>query len=245
MPGLMERIFGQAPAAVAPAATVQPPVTNNPAANPAPTPTQQTAGTDPNGVVPKQDPAPSPTAGFQDLWQPNPVDPNKPADQPVQYTNEQFMEAAGKIDFTKLASAEQLQKINSGGPEAMQTFMELMNKTAQTTFGQALAGANKLFDQRLTEARKDFNKNIGKTVKAQNVSETLISQNKLLADPAVAPVVEAVKQQMIEKFPHASEAEILEKAQAYMVAAANVFNPQKPPEEKKVPANEDWSDLLG
>lgn len=246
----MAKIFGSAPANQPSPAQVQqgqqPPahITNNPGANPPPVATQTTAATAPNGVVPEQQPE-SPTKQFETLWQPNKVDPNAPKeDAPAVYTNEQFMEAAGKIDFTKLASAEQLQKINAGGTEAMQVMMELLNKTAQTTFGQALAGASKLIDQRVESARKDFNKNIGKTVKAQNVQETLVAQNKNLADPAVAPVVDAIRAQVIEKFPGASEAEITRMAQDYMIAAAKVFNPEKPKEEPKVPANEDWSDLL-
>lgn len=244
-------IFGAKPGNVAPPIPGQSPaqniqqaqMTNNPANNPAPQGTQQTPGTAANGVIPQQEEVKSPTEPFKDLWQPTPIDPNKTPEPSSQLTAENFMQAAGKIDFTQALSPEQLQKIQAGGPEAAQVLLEVMNKTAQVTMGQTLAGANKLIERQVSAARNDFNKNIPRTVRDSNVREALFQQNKMLSDPAVAPLVVAMQQQFSEKFPMASEAELLEKAQQYVLAAGNAFAPPKETPKQAVPASEDFSDI--
>jgi hypothetical protein len=252
MPGIFDNVmsmFGSKPANLPPAnqggaaPNQQQPITNNPATNPQPGQTHQSATVAPNGVVPQGAAEESPLKEYADVWQPTPVDPNKKEPAVNQLTNEHFMEAAGKIDFTKVITSDQMQKIQGGGDDAIKTLVEVMNKTSQVTMGQSLAGANKLIDQKLAEARKEFSQNIPRTVRDQNVKEALFQQNKLLADPAVAPMVVAMQQQLSERFPHASEQEILQKAQDYVIKAGQAFAPQPKKEAAKVPADQDWSDL--
>lgn len=243
-------LFGPKPGNVAPPIPGQSPaqniqqaqMTNNPASNPQPQQTQQTQQTAANGVVPQQEPE-SPTQPFKDVWQPVPVDTTKQPDPLTQLTPQNFMDSAAKQNFVQALTPEQIQKIQAGGPEATQVVLELQAKTAQDVMGKTLASANTLIDKKLELARKDFNNNIPRTVRDSNVREALFQQNKLLADPAVAPMVIAMQAQISEKFPQAGEAEILKMAQDFVLAAGNAFAPKEQPKARAVPANEDFSDL--
>lgn len=247
-------IFGNKPAAVppqqAPQNFQQVPPGNNPAANAPPVVgTAVSPGTAPNGVVPDNAnnpsaPPVSPLDQFAKVWEPKAVDPNASVDpNTVPITPEQFMEAAGKIDFSKAIPQETLAKITAGGPEAAAAFMEAINKVNQMSFGQSLAGAQKLVTRSIEAARKDFTTNIPKAVRSQNVRENLSQKNANLSHPAVAPVFNAIQAQLADQYPTASEAELQQRAEEYITNMGKAFAPTPAPAKQEVPKEEDWSDL--
>lgn len=243
-------IFGGKPAPQQVPPQMQQTPGNNPMNNPAPVVVpQQTPQTAANGVVPNtaQDPsaAPvSPLAAFQDLWKDKPVDPNAPVDpNSVQVTPEQFMEAAGKIDFAKSIPQDALAKITAGGPEAAAAFVEAINKVVQVSFGQSLAASQKIATRQVDAARKEFSSKLPNTLKNQNIRESLREKNVNLTDPAVAPVFDAMLSQLTDKFPTASEAELRAKAEEYVTNLGKAFAPTPPAAKQEVPKEEDWSDL--
>lgn len=228
--------------------------TNNPAQNqPVVAPSPATPGTAANGVIPNNTnngnvPNPeatpaSPLDQYGKVWEPAPVDPNKPQPTPTLPSPEDYMKAAGQIDFTKVIDQETMAKINAGGEGAMQAMIAAMGKMQQQTFGQSLAASQKIVERALKEKETQLATAIPNTVKAANVREQLFEKNPALRHAAVAPVVEVIRSQLQEKYPQASEAQLLEHAQSMILAAGQAFAPPPAPEVKTVPKGEDWSDL--
>jgi hypothetical protein len=240
----MQAIFG-GKGSVPPTAPNQPQnITNNPANNPQPASTQQTAQTAPNGVVPAdpahtQGPATqSPGDKFKDLWEPPKTEKQEPpADSGL--TSEKMLEAAGKVDFTKVLDQESLKKIATGGEDAMQALAQLLNKTAQTVYGQALVVSNKIIDQRLADAESKFAERVPGMVKSSAMRESLLRDNPTFKDPAVAPVVAAIQAQLATKYPNASSDELNQMAKEYFKDASGKLNPQEPP-KATAEDNFDW-----
>jgi hypothetical protein len=213
--------------------------------------TQQSPQTDPNGIVPADGnkPPESPVAKFTDLWQPPKPDESAPKGNEVsEFSPQKLMEAAGKVDFAKLVSQEDLQKIQAGGPEAVAALMNALNKTSQTVFGQSAILSQKMMDKRIAEARDEFAAQLPKLVRKQSSTEGLMAKNAAFADPAVAPVVQAVQAQLAEKYPKATSAELQVMAEEYLMGVSGMINPGKKDssEGKSNPEADstDWEEYL-
>lgn len=245
----MEKIFGMfrqqannpAPAAPAPG------VSNN--LQGAPTQqTQQTQGTASNGVVPQgaaNPPAPpSPMDQFKDLWQP----PENKEDDSASFNPDpqKIMEAASKVDFTKILNKEALAKVQAGGDEAVQAMASLLNQTAQAVYGQSTVAASKIVEQALSQAEQKFASKVPTLVNTKAAQAKLLASNKALANPAVAPIVSMIQEQLALKYPNATSDELADMAGEMMKGAANVFAPAPatPPSDKSKKADDDWSDFL-
>lgn len=239
----MEMVFGGARMA-----PQQPNVTNNLQTNPPPQPTQQTQQTAPNGVVPKQEPEPpkSPLEINKDLWETPPVDKNAPPPASPEDIHAKMLEAASKVDFSKFVGSEDLTKIAAGGEEAAQAFVRVLNKTVQAAYGQSTIVAKKLVEQAVEQAEARFQSQVPTLVKRQTAQETLFSENPAFKNPVVAPIITALQNQLAEKHPKATAAELNTLAKEILVGAADVFNPQKPPtkDPKTTEKGEDWDEWL-
>lgn len=243
----MEKIFGMfrqqanQPAAPAPA------VGNNMQGQPAQQ-TQHSQQTAPNGVVPEGSataPAPaSPMEQFKDLWQP--PKPEEGAPETFSPDPAKIMEAAGKVDFTKILNKDALAKVQAGGEEAVQAMAVLLNQTAQAVYGQSTVAASKIVEQALSQAEQKFASRVPTLVNQKAAQAKLLSANKALANPAVAPIVTLIQEQLAAKYPNATSDELAEMAGEMMKGAANVFAPapetSAPDKGKK--ADDDWSDFL-
>jgi hypothetical protein len=255
----MNSIFGPKPqntvpipGQVSPQNTQVQAVSNNPNNNPAPQPPHSSGVTDPNGVVPPNGADPnapqSPLAEFKDLWQTTPTDPNAPKNQNQGVSAEKLMEAASKVDFTKVLDQESLAKIAAGGQDAVQAMASLLNKTAQQVYGQSMVVTSKIVEQAVNQAKTDFAAQVPNLVKQQSVNDSLFTKNPAFNNPAVAPVVQAIQAQLAEKYPKATSAELTDMAQKVLTGAAEIFSP--PPKNSGSSGSgskskeEDWSEYL-
>lgn len=246
--GFMQKIFGTQPVQATP--PVQ--VTNNPAQNTPTQQTQQTQQTDSNGVVPTQPATPeSPTAKFDDLWQPvktETPDPNSPNPNPQQnqIDPQKLMEAAAKVDFTQVLKPEDLAKVSQGGQEAVQVLMSSLNTLAQQTYGRSVVATAKIVEQAIAEAQKKFEERIPTAVSRVTARDALITENPAFANPAVAPVVDMIQAQFAQKYPKATPAELNKMAKEYLQTAAGVFNPVKQDQSttQKNSGETDWDSYL-
>ncbi len=252
---IFQKIFGNVPASNAgqPPANPnaqgnpgQPQPTNNLATNPQPQGTHQSQQTAPNGVVPDGGNTPppevSPLEKFAKIWETGTPDKGNPPQQENTLTPEKMMEAAAKVDFSKVIDRETLNKINAGGEEALNALVAIINKTSQTVYGQSTVVAKKLVDQAVATAQDEFAAKIPGLVKQQSMREGLLADNPAFKDPAVAPIVEALQQQFAQKYPNASAGELQKMAQEYFAGAASVLNPNKPAKTSSAPGREeiDW-----
>jgi hypothetical protein len=242
----MEKIFGPRitqtnaptnPNAQNPTNNLQAPPNNVPAT------TNQTA---PNGVVPEEGATPpkepeSPLKEFENLWQPTKPEESNATPPENQLTTEKFMEAAGKVDFTKVLDNETLQKIAAGGQDAVQAFAQALNKTSQQVFGQATAVSQKLIERATAQTRDDLLAQIPGLIRKQAAGDSLMSENPAFSNPALQPVVTALQQQFTEKYPKASASEIKKMTMEYLSGAANIINPPKPAtQEAGTGKDENW-----
>jgi hypothetical protein len=238
----MDKIFGVRTQNIP---TPQPGVTNNLQNNPAPTPPQNSPQTAPNGTVPagsNEPPVKSPEDKFETLWQPTPADPNAPKSEPGEstLTPEKMLEAAGKIDFKKVLDQESLRKIAAGGDEAVAAMAELLNKTAQTVYGQSTVVAQKLIETQVAKAREQFTAELPGLVKKQNMQDSLLTENPAFKKPSVAPVVAAIQNQLATKYPNATASELNQMAKEYLKSAAEDFNPTPKKEPTAAERGVDW-----
>ena len=260
MSGIMSmfsNLIGGAPAATAsqqPAPGTQS-GQSQPGQLPATTPNTGAASpnTAPNGTVPATGdninaPAATPLDQFADLWKNEPTDPNaaKPTGVFGNVDPKKFMEAAGKIDFTKVVTPEQLQAISQGGEGAMASFAAALNAVAQTTYAQSAYASTKIVEQAMARAKDSFIAELPQHIKKQTVSENLRAENPIFQNTAVQPIISALEAQLTVKYPQASAGEITTMAKQYVEALGSSFAP-KPPAAQGKPGSKDetdWSTFL-
>lgn len=153
--------------------------------------------------------ATSPLDNFKDLWQP-PKDEGQP--QPAFAVDQsKIMEAAGKLDFTKLVTSDQVQAIANGGEEAAKAFLQAMNAVSQASFANALTAAVKLNEQALASKEAEFEARLPGAIKSFNIDSS-IAQDPVLSHPAAKPVIGAIAKQIARQYPDASVKEVQEHA---------------------------------
>lgn len=217
--------------------------------------TAATPGTSPNGVVPadaaaKPEVPVSPFDAFKDVWQTpqnSPADPQAPIFGEVD--PQKLMETAGKVDFAKAVTPETLQAITAGGEGAAVAFAQAMNKVAQTVYAQSAFATTKIVDQALAKAQESYDARLPSMVKKLSVNENLQTSNPHLSNPALAPLVSALSEQLVRKNPNATAAEIQSQVNDYFAAIGTSFAPVAPetPASKAAAAkakSEDWSNFF-
>ena len=246
---VMHKIFGAPTTQTAPQhpANQVPGITNNLQNNPAPTNPQQGPGTAPNGTIPPQPKEESPDVKFAKMWEPTPVDPNKKEPEVTGLTPEQMLQAAAKVDFAKVIDADTLAKIKAGGDGATEALVAAMNKVAQQTYAQTTLVADKLITAQVDRAKEDFAKQVPDLVKRQRLQDSLVKENPAFKDPAVAPIVALIQNQLAEKNPTATSDELAELAKEFFTGAASKFAPQKKSATPATKAadNVDWDEWAG
>lgn len=226
------KIFGakQAPQVQPPAPAPAP--TNDPRRNnPAATQTAQTSGTDANGVVPPggADPSPEPASPldkYKDLWQPVATDPNAPQQQ-QSVDPAKLMDAARKVDFSSALNQETLAKVAAGGDEAIKALLESFNSFGQQVYGQSAVTTARIVEQAVAQARDQFISEIPTVIKNQGARNKVFDDNPAFKHPAIAPMIDAQVQQLAQKFPKASPAELTSMAKDHLQAMAALISPPK------------------
>lgn len=240
---------------------------NGPAATPANQPTPQgnipadaAAKLAGNGVTPQNQDVPqtnngsaeaqsaSPLDAFKDLWQPA-ATPKDAQGNPVPASKGMFnldpakiMETAGKINFKQSVSKDQLAAITAGGPDAMNALLDVINKVGQDAYAHSVQTNAQLMEAGFGKARTDFTAELPNHIKNYGVSRELSRENPAFAHPAAQPIIDAVKTQMMQKFPGASESEVAQKAREFVEGFANAAIPPKTDasSQQNKSSNTDW-----
>lgn len=204
--------------------------------------TQQTQQTQQQPPVTKTEPE-SPLAQYTDLWK---IDATKkPADEPLFNVDPtKLHEAAAQTDFTKVITPELRQKLAAGGDEAITASIEAMNKIAQANFAQSAFATTKIVEQVVDKLTAKHEAQIAEMLKQSKVSDSLNQNNPQLEHPAIAPLVNAMKQQFMEKYPNATPTQISEMTRDYFQVAAKVFTPESSTPVQHSKEEYDWSKFL-
>ena len=216
---------------------------------PAQQPASQPNGVDPTN--PANNPMPartdsengqSPLDGYSDLWHNAGNQDAAPA--PVLNLNgEKLNQVAGTMDFTKSVTPENLQAIAQGGDAAMQAFAQVLNKVSQDTYVQSTQTTASLVEHAVAKAREEMLSSLPNLIKQQQVVDTVRQENPLVKDPAFAPVVAAVSQQVTRKYPNATAAEINQHVSSYFDMMGSKLSGAK--QQASQPAETDWSNFFG
>jgi len=237
--------------------TAKPAPATTPAANPTPVPSTGTGkvtdvkptvetkagpGTAPNGTVPDNVESPkSPLDEFATLWE---TDPNKksPADtyKPEPLDTTKLQEMMGKIDLSSAVPADVQQAIAAGGEGAVEATMKALNMVAQQALVQSTLVANKMQEQTTVKIQEAILARIPSLLKEQNLSASLNDANPVYNNPAVAPIMDALKSTLAVKYPDASTKELTEMTQRFVTSLGQAVIPKEEP--KKVDGDMDWSD---
>jgi hypothetical protein len=238
-------IFRNAPAAQEPTPASQ--QQQNPGAGqPGNIPPQTTpAATPNNGVVPSGvDAIKTPLDDFASLWKNDPTKQTPDTFPTFNVDPAKVQEAAGKIDFTKVLDPTVMDRIKAGGTDAQVAMMEAMNKMTQASYAQTSLTATKIVEQALNQARTSFNSSLPGQIKAHQLKESLRADNPAFSHPAVAPVLDAMQNQMRIQYPQASAAELQEMAKRYVSGIAEAFGTKPAPTATEIANNTDWDKFL-
>lgn len=246
---VMQKIFG-APAPVAPPNQQQVNTSNNLQNNAAPPEPASSSNAAPNGTIPPgtiDDANKSPGDKFSKLWETTPIDPNKQEQSDQGLTPQQMLEAASKVDFAKVLDKDLIAKITAGGEDAAAALVQALNKVSQQTYAQTVLVTDKLITAQVEKAQHTFANKVPELVRRQKIQDGLIKDNPAFKDPAVAPVVGLIQNQLAEKFPSATADEIQQMAIEYFQGAANKLNPPKKTGNSsgsKENTDDNWEDWL-
>lgn len=200
--------------------------------------------TAPNGVVPTTES--TPLDQFNKLWETE----DKSGEQPSpgifgEIDPQRFMEAAGKIDFSKVITPEQLTAISAGGEDAVKAFAAALNTVAQHTYAQSAYASTKIVEQAMARAKDSFLQELPQLIKHQTVKEKLRAENPIFSNPAVQPIISALEAQLTVKYPSASAGEITTMAKQYVEALGASFAPKQTTNTDSTKPggreDEDWS----
>lgn len=244
--GIMDMFSGMlgnnAPAAAAPApaaATVPGAIPATAAATGA-----TDSGTAPNGTIPATTEA-TPLDQFSDIWKNEATGDAKPAGVFGEIDPKRFMEAAGKVDFSKSISADHLKAVAAGGEDAVKAFAAAMNAVAQNVYAQSSFASTKITEQAIAKAKESLMAELPQHIRNQSANESLRAENPIFSHPAASPILGAVQSQLAVKFPQATAAELTTMAKQYLEHFANGITSTNKKQEPETKSKEtDWSTFL-
>lgn len=196
--------------------------------------THSSPGTAPNGLVPTGATEPpikpvNPLDGLTDIWMPvkDAKVPESIADMFKNLDVKKLQEQAATVDFTKVATAEDMTRINAGGQGAMTAMMEVMNKAVQMGYAQSAVATTKIVEQALTRAQSIQDTSVAEAIKRAGISQAIAKENPVLTHPAFAPVVGALQTQFTQKNPNATVDEINRQVIDALSVMGAALNPTK------------------
>jgi hypothetical protein len=169
----------------------------------------------------KKQAANNPLDPYKELWQDsntpaanggNPAPDNSNPQKQQQQQPASHADIAKKINFSQILNPEIVTKALSGDTAA---FSQVINQISQASF----AASGKYAEQLIAKAVKDSEGRIGSSLpekfKAFSLQNSTLP-SKALNHPAVRPMVDAIKQQFMHKFPDATTKEIEDHANSYV-----------------------------
>lgn len=248
---IFEKIFGTTPPPPAPIQVqMVAPGTNNPSG--VNQPTMPLPGSDPtNPTVPAgtADPATTPLDAFSNLWETPKVDPNSPQVDPNNYfatlDPAKVMESAKKVNFAnQQVTPEMLAEVAKGGEGAVKAMMQLINQSSQAVYGQSALATASIVQKALDAQREQFQKQLPGILKSQLVSDSLATENPIFKNPALQPMVEMARTQILQKFPNATQAEVKQQVVDFFSAMQGALAPKPAKSNSKSSNDTDWDEWV-
>ena len=169
----------------------------------------------------------SPLDQYKDLWK---NDPNAKPDTPFSFNSDpaKLLDTAKTVDFTKVVSPEIMARIHAGGSDGQNAMMEAMNSVTQLSFAQSSHAATKITESALQAQEERFKAMLPDLIKQHSVRDAFRTDNPLLNDPALAPMVHALQSQFTKQYPQATANEIKQHVNDYLDGAASRIQSSRP-----------------
>jgi hypothetical protein len=202
----------------------------------------------------------SPMADFADLWkteapkegeaaQPDWNDPSSIIPQ-VKLDPKKIYESAQRIDFAKVMPKEKVDAALKGDSVA---FNEVMNSVFHHAYANMAMSSTRIVEAMMKQQAAKLFEALPHHFRKHSVNDAVNGSDPIFSNPAVAPMLETVKDQMRVKYPTASAKEIAEKAQSYVKEFAAAVSGNKGGtgstttaggKGKVVQPQDDWEDFL-
>lgn len=159
----------------------------------------------------------SPLDGFKKLWEATPILSDATTLVPtITADPAAMMKAAQGMDFTKAMNPELLAAASKGDVAAL---AGVINQAAQAGYAQAAIATVNITKAALTQQAETFQTKYAPQMLRDNASrEAITATIPLSADPAAAPIVEALRRQLSSTYPTATAAEIATHTDNYLAA---------------------------
>lgn len=191
-----------------------------------------------------QDPQKSPSEQLAALWK---IEPPKDSATALSAPTLNFdpakvQQLSQGMDFTKgTMTQDDLAKVIAGGPEAVGVMMQAINKASQNVFAQATLANARVVQGSLDASVANLQSALPNLVRTQNMQEAIVSSNPVFTDPAVAPLLQTLKQQLIQAYPNATSSEIQAHANAAVINLGKIVGGQETQRAKAASAQQDDS----
>lgn len=229
----------------------------NPASNaPQPNPVQPEAGTPagevnntvPNAAntpIPTQPNAESPLADFANVWETKAKEGSN--DPIISIKQDELTKLASGMNFTQGVTPELLASVAGGGEASIAALQTLMGQVGQNAFVQAMQGSAALSNTAAGKAIDQVNSGIPNQLKTLQASSGLRAENTALSNPAVAPMVAMIEQQLATTYPNATAAELQTMTSTYLTQFSEAVSPKTGQEVQgtELPKNQDFTNFLG
>jgi hypothetical protein len=152
--------------------------------------------------------------------------------------------AVSSMDFTKGITPEQLQKINAGGQDAMQTMLSVVNTMVQQAVAQTTMANSKVMESALASTTKNIADSVPSVVNSHNLNAAVSKVSPLFSNPATKPMLDSLKRQLVAAYPNASPDEIAVEAQKQLQNFVSEITSTLPQQQSQQQSGKvDWDKL--
>ena len=113
-----------------------------------------------------------------------------------------------KLDFSNVATQEELQALQAGGENAVKANMSVMNKALRRSMATMYSAMTKMMEGAFAGAETRFLGKVPTHVTDVMTRNQLQNSNPIMSNPAYGPMVDAVRQQFQTKYPKATASQI-------------------------------------
>lgn len=190
----------------------------------------------------------SPLDAYKDLWENKPpAEGSSPEFDPSNMFNTdpaKMREAMQQIDFTKSINPADMEQVLQGGEGAVKALVNILNSTNRETLNAAIMASANMVQSGFTRAVPALDGRVNRQVRDHQVTSQLQETNPALNHPAAQPMIQAVKAQLLQKYPQASSAEITRMTNEYVGGFAATFaaKPEATPQSSS--KETDWSQYM-
>lgn len=186
--------------------------------------------------------AASPLDAYKDIWDNMTVQQQTDnSGNVLSFDRTKLSEVANKMDFASSLKPEHLQAISQGGDAAIQSLVDVLNTVSRNAYLNSTETTAHLINSALGKTKQDITASIPDYIKKANVSQNLRAENPMFSNPAVAPVLQALENQLTAKYPNASANEITQHAKEYLQQFAGAVAPQQQNQQPAIPKDQDFS----